>query len=229
MAGPIIIGSVTGGKLTPDAELTYNTDGTITGHAVYCYATTDSPSPIGSAHPDDSRAIGVEYTLRFDEAFQWVTVKYRGVWSTSAVRVDIQAGLQANPIETHPNFGTLGGTPASPANGAIYDSTGVFLGWPAGAPSNLGGVRFYLAAANTYRFTFATTSDATAASAVANTGAVASSITAGNATFSQTNGFMLQSVTLDYEYVGSSTTIYTISNVWVSTQPPGWNTAIYPP
>lgn len=227
--GNIVIGTVTGGVLTPEAKLRYNTDGTISGTARYAYAKSDTPTLIGNAHPDDSRAISVAAEVSFDENFQWVDLEYRGVWSTSAVRVDIQGGLQANPIETHPNFGTLGGTPASPANGAVFDSNGVFLGWPAGSPSNLGGVRFYLAASNTYRFTQATTSDSTIATAVGSTGAIASMLSAGNATFSQTDGFMLQSVTVDYEYVGSATTIYTYSQLWASTQPPGWNTAIYPP
>lgn len=226
----IIVGSVTGGVLAPDAALDYNTDGTITGEAVYNYALTDSVSVIGNAHPDDSRAICIAYSLKYSETFQVATLKYRGVWSTAAVRVDVQAGLQANPIETHPNFvSTLGGTPGSPLNSAIFDTTGVFLGWPAGASLNLGGVRFYLAAANTYRFTSSTTNGSTVASALASVGSIASSISAGGLTVSQTNGFMLQAVTLEFEYVGSATTIYTYSNVWVSTQPPGWNTAIYPP
>ena len=119
--------------------------------------------------------------------------------------------------------------PGSPLNSAIFDSTGVFLGWPDGASLNLGGVRYYLAAANTYRFTQSTTNATTVASALGNVGSIASSISAGGLTVSQSDAFMLQSVTLDYEYVGSATTIYTYSSVWVSTQPPGWNTNIYPP
>ena len=113
-------------------------------------------------------------------------------------------------------------------NDAVFDATGLFQGWPANAPSALGGVRFYLAAANTYRFTFSTTSGSTVATAVSSTGQVASSVSAGGLTISQTNGFMLQSVTDEHEYVGT-TTVYTYSVCWVSTQPPGWNTAIYPP
>ena len=226
----IVIGTVTGGVLTPEADLEYNTDGTIVGTATYNFALTDIPSVIGNTHPDDSRAVCIGYTLRFNESFQVATLRFRGVWSSSAVRVDVQAGLQANPIETPPNFvSTLGGMPGSPLNSAIFDSTGVFLGWPAGASLNLGGVRYYLAAANTYRFTQSTTNATTVASALGNVGSIASSISAGGLTVSQSDAFMLQSVTLDYEYVGSATTIYTYSSVWVSTQPPGWNTNIYPP
>lgn len=227
----IIIGSVTGGVLAPGAKLSYNTDGTITGEATYNYATSDTVAPLGNAHPDDSRAICVAYTVEYNETFQVASLQYRGVWSTSAVRVDVQAGLQANPIETHPNFvSTLGGTPSAPLNSAFFDpTTGAFEGWPAGAALNLGGVRFYLAAANTYRFTFSTTNAATVATAVGNIGQVASSVSAGGLTISQSNGFMLQNVLVEYEYVGVSTQIYTYTLVWVSTQPPGWNTNIYPP
>lgn len=226
----IVIGTVTGGVLAPNAKLVYNADGTISGTAKYTYAVTDTPTVIGNAHPDDSRAVCVGYELEFDEVFQYAVLRYRGVWSTSACQVDVQASLQANPIETHPNFvSTLGGTPGAPLNSAVFDSTGIFQGWPAGAALSLGGVRMYLAAANTYRFTFSTTNAATVASAVASNGQIASSVSAGGLTISQSNGFMLQSVTVDYEFVGGATTIYTYSVVWVSTQPPGWNTNIYPP
>lgn len=229
----IVIGTfpaASAGYLTPGATVTYNSDGTITGTAKYAYAQTDTPAVIGNTHPDDSRATAVSYTLEFDEVFQYAVIQYRGVWSTSVVRVDVQAALQANPIETHPNFtSTLGGTPSGPLNGAVFDANGVFLGWPAGSALNLGGVRFYLAAANTYRFTAATTSASAVASAVGNIGAVASSVTGGGLTISQSDGFMLQNVTVDYESVGAGVTVYTYSEVWVSTQPPGWNTNIYPP
>lgn len=226
----IIIGSVTGGELMPCATLSYNTDGTISGTAKYAYAQTDTPSVIGNTHTDDSRAYCIAYDLEFDEVFQYATLRYQGVWSASAIRVDVQAGLQANPIETHPNFvSTLGGTPASPLNDAIFDTTGVFLGWPAGAPDNLGGVRVYLAVANTYRFTQCTSSAVTLAAALGDLGTIASSISAGGMTVSGTDAFMCQAVTIDFAYVGISTQIYTYSIVWVSTQPPGWNTNIYPP
>jgi hypothetical protein len=226
----IIIGTVSGGVLTPNARLTYNSDGTITGEARYACPQAGPISNIGSAHPDDSRAFGVSETVEYDEVYSYVSTIYRGVWSGSAVRVDVQASLQSNPIETHPNFvSTLGGTPAGPLNGAVFDpTTGVFQGWPSGSPDALGGVRFYLVAANTYRFTFCTTSGATVASAISGIGGLASSISAGGLTVTGANAFMLQNVTVEYEYVGS-TTVYTYSVVWVSTQPPGWNTHIYPP
>lgn len=228
----IIIGSVSGGVLQPGASLQYNVDGTISGRARYAYEKSDSVTITGNAHPDDSRAVSVAGTISFDETHQYADLEYRGVWSTSAIAIDVQAGLQSNPIETHPNFvSTLGGTPASPLNSAYFDATtGAFVGWPAGAAHNLGGVRYYLAASNTYRFTQSTTSATTVATALGNLGSIASSITAGGLTVSQTDGFMSQAVTLDYEYVGVGVqSVYTYSIVWVSTQPPGWNTYIYPP
>ena len=224
-----IIGSYTG-VLMPGATLIYESDGTITGTAKYAYPQGSAVSIIGNIHPDDSRPTCVSELHEYDEVFQYVTGTFRGVWSSSNYRVDVQTGLQANPIETHPNFvSTLGGTPGSPLNGAVFDTNGVFLGWPAGSSLNLGGVRYYLAAANTYRFTAATTSGGTVATAIAATGQIASSISAGGLTVSQANGFMLQNVTVDYQYVGAGVTVYTYTVVWVSTQPPGWNTSIYPP
>ena len=114
------------------------------------------------------------------------------------------------------------------ASAVAYSGGGYALA-AAGAGDNLGGVRFYLAAANTYRFTFATTSGATVAAAIANTGELASSVSAGGLTISQSNGFMLQNVTEQHQYVGAGVTVYIYTVCWVSTQPPGWNTNIYPP
>ena len=124
----IIIGSVSN-TLMPGATLSYESDGTINGTARYGYLHGASPSVIGNQHPDDSRAVVVSYTLEYDEVFLYANCVYRGVWSTSATKVDVQASLSANPIETHPNFvSTLGGTPGSELNGAVFDSNGVFLG-----------------------------------------------------------------------------------------------------
>ena len=228
-----IIGTVTGGVLAPGASLTYESDGTITGSAKYTYAQADSVSPIGNAHPDDSRATCVSYTIDFDEVFQNANLVYRGVWSTSATRVDVQASLSANPIETHPNFvSTLGGTQAGPLNSAVFDANGVFLGWPAGAGHGLGGVRFYLAADCTLRFTASTTVGSTVASVIANNGAISSSVSGGGSTFTTAYtfpGFMQQTATVDWQYVGAGNTVYTYTQVYVRTQPPGWNSNIYPP
>lgn len=223
--------SLSNGILMAGATVTYESDGTITGFARYCYSQGASVSAEGNAHPDDSRATVVSYTLEYDESFLYANCQYRGVWSSSACRVDVQAALQANPIETHPNFtSTLGGTPSGPLNGAVFDpTTGAFLGWPAGAALGLGGVRYYLSAANTYRFTFSTLSGSTVSTAVAAIGQLASSVSAGGLTVSQTNGFMLQNVTEDHQFVGAGNTVYTYTVCWVSTQPPGWNTNIYPP
>jgi hypothetical protein len=225
----IVIGSVTGGVLNPGARLDYNSDGSITGTAHYTYAKTDSVSVIENTHPNDSRALAVSFTTEMTETMQEVNITYRGVWSSGVARVDIQAALQASPIETHPNFvSTLGGTPGSPLNDAIFDSSGVFQGWPAGAPDNLGGVRFFLQASNTYRFTYTTSVASDVVTALGNTGNIASSLSGGGLSVSQTDGFMLQNVTAQWEYPGFIPLMqYTV--VWVSTQPPGWNTAIYPP
>ena len=228
----IIIGSVSN-TLMPGATLSYESDGTINGTARYGYLHGASPSVIGNQHPDDSRAVVVSYTLEYDEVFLYANCVYRGVWSTSATKVDVQASLSANPIETHPNFvSTLGGTPGSELNGAVFDSNGVFLGWPAGATLGLGGVRYYLAAGCSIRFTSSTTSGSAVASALAAIGSIASSISGGGSTFTTAYtfpGFMLQNVTVDWQYLGSATTIYTYSQIWVMTQPPGWNSNIYPP
>jgi hypothetical protein len=228
----VIIGGLSS-TLQPGATLSYESDGTITGTARFADLQGASPSPIGGTHPDDIRAVCVSYTLEYDECFLYSNCVYRGVWSTSATKVDVQASLSANPIETHPNFvSTLGGSPGAELNGAVFDTNGVFLGWPAGSSLGLGGVRYYLAAGCSIRFTTSTTSGSAVASALASIGSISSSITGGGSTFTTAYtfpGFMLQNVTVDWQYLGSATTIYTYSLIYVMTQPPGWNSNIYPP
>jgi hypothetical protein len=58
---------------------------------------------------------------------------------------DFLIGVSEEPIETHPNFvSSIGGTADDPLNEAIFDDAGIFLGFPANAPNDLGGVRSYL-------------------------------------------------------------------------------------
>ena len=91
-----VIGNATqlaNGILQPNATVTYESDGTITGFARYAYAQSASPAPLGSDHPDDSRATVISFTLEFDESFQYANCQYRGVWSSSACRVPRSVGL----------------------------------------------------------------------------------------------------------------------------------------
>ena len=228
----MIIGTLST-TLQPGATLSYESDGTITG--IRPLLRPARRVPFCHRHSASGRLKGLLRLLyaRIRRMLSLHQRVYRGVWSGSATRVDVQASLSANPIETHPNFvSALGGTPGAPLNGAVFDTNGTFLGWPAGATHGLGGVRYYLAAGCSIRFTTSTTSGSDVASALAAIGSISSSISGGGSTFTTAYsypGFMLQNVTVDWQYLGSAVTIYTYSVVWVMTQPPGWNSNIYPP
>jgi hypothetical protein len=66
--------------------------------------------------------------------------------------VSLDFTTSQEPIESHPDFtSTLGGTPAAPLNGAIFDATtGEFLGFD--SLSQFAGVRSYLMPQEFYTF-----------------------------------------------------------------------------
>ena len=66
---------------------------------------------------------------------------------------EMVTNLRTEPIETHPDFtSTLGGTPASPKNGAIFNGDGIFTGFD--GDSDYAGQTDYLTPGSTYRRTY---------------------------------------------------------------------------
>lgn len=65
---------------------------------------------------------------------------------------EIVTSMSDAPIETNPRFvSTLGGTKASPKNGAVFDDDGKFTGWK--SDSRYAGKESYLVASTIYRKT----------------------------------------------------------------------------
>ena len=105
-------------------------------------------------HPDFKEAICSNVSCRRLEDGGWrIIVTYNngdtaGVIDIGAVSDDgvleVIGSLSTEPIETHPDFQTasIAGTSGSPANGAQYDSDGVFTGFA--ASSDFAGVDSYL-------------------------------------------------------------------------------------
>ncbi len=90
-----------------------------------------------------------------------LTVRYRGILDASGLgsadtTEEIVSSTSEAPIETHPLFvDELGGTKASPLNGAVFDDNGKFLGFS--ADSDFAGVESYLIPSTVYRRTTPTT------------------------------------------------------------------------
>lgn len=151
--GKIINGLQTGWRL----DITWN--GVIRGTASFIWPVSEllirNPK-FGDPHPRDPRCEVVAVSavslpnklIRFE-------VEYFGLTSgkNSTPKWSFHRSLAEEAIETHPDFVTkIGGTPDVPLNDAQYDKQSKeFIGFPADAPYNLGGVRGYLTGNNTMR------------------------------------------------------------------------------
>lgn len=163
----------------PGRTLVLRGDGSATGTVKYI-----SSSPglggvpgIGSAHPDHSEVQCYAVSVTFlENGLSEITCEYLGIFRdpTDPV-VEFIGNVSEEPIETHPDFvSRLGGTAKAPKNKAQFDEeTGEFLGFPADAPNNLGGVRGYLNPACTVRVSWFT-KNADSAEGLGSLGSIAS-------------------------------------------------------
>jgi hypothetical protein len=96
--------------------------------------------------------------IEFDPVFATLHCVYRGFFfggDTNEPIYELTDTATAQPIDTHPQFvATLGGTAASPKAGAVFDSSGRFLGFTPNAHNNLGGIRSWLAPSLIWRATY---------------------------------------------------------------------------
>jgi hypothetical protein len=87
-------------------------------------------------------------------------VSYRGIfgpdpgpiWGRDTSTEEVNTSMSEAPIETHPDFASvIGGTPAAPINGAVFDKDGKFTGWKGDSP--YAGKESYLIPSTVYRLT----------------------------------------------------------------------------
>ena len=116
---------------------------------------------IGDAHPDlgglSCHNVEVERTKLGKIK---VVASYIGLNASTATGstpwfLEATGSLDKESILTHPHFtDTLGGTAASPLNGAIYDATtGDFVNFPSGAANSMQGIDSWYTPHITYRLT----------------------------------------------------------------------------
>jgi hypothetical protein len=106
------------------------------------------PAPGNTPHPDHRNIVCDSIRRCYHPKTNKVSIieaVYKGVYDPPPPpKWELDGSVDEEPIETHKNGGGLIGTPKEPKNKAIFDEDGQFLGFPADAPHDLGGVRGYL-------------------------------------------------------------------------------------
>lgn len=238
----------------PEGSLFFNRDGSISGS--YFWNTNSGSASglsIGASHPNDSAAKIAQYGYKWDESnFINASAEYVGVWSSTVNAVDAIATTQQEPIVTHPAFavaveglGPLGGTygVGKNWNNAQFDGdpganpptgSGDFICFPATQDDQmtvnpLGGVTSYLNPGMTVRLTYTTTSSGSVESSVAKIGTIENSLTAGSVTYGYSySAWMCTNVTYKEIALGGAGSIFSVTEEWLLSQPPGWDPGIYP-
>lgn len=101
---------------------------------------------IYSPSPDYSIMLASKIKLGQKEGFGWVEVDYEGANLPGQDVYELTFSVGEEPIQTHKDFvSTLGGTPASPLNGAFFDPVSKkFVGFTLDPTSQLYLVESYL-------------------------------------------------------------------------------------
>jgi len=149
--------------MQPGRTLVLKQDGSASGQIQYrCDAqSAHTLAPrVGSPHPDNAQlqCYNVSITV-LENSIAEISCEYLGIFSDpTTYQIEFLVNVGEEPIETHQNFvAKIGGQPGSPLNKAKFDTeTGEFLGFPADAPDDLGGVRGYLNPACTVRISWFT-------------------------------------------------------------------------
>lgn len=186
----------------------------------YLLVVTLAPKRNISVHPDFNvlKCNGCSVQRLKPGDFAELTVSYRGFFDSDPGTGDnsteeIVSNTSDAPIETHPKFvDEIGGTAASPLNGAVFDDDGKFLGFA--ADSEFAGVDSYLVPSTVYR---KTTPTASRPSSVADVGVIGSAPIGGG----------------DKNWLFISRTwrrdgaVYEVSEEYMLSGPGGWNNTIY--
>lgn len=134
--------------------------GLVVGRAVW-KGQTPKTLLVGDEHPLNPIALAYKWGYRYDRGGYILTeADYIGLTNDPTdYYVEYTGTVQEDPIETHDKFVTrIGGTVKNPKNQAIFDAVnGEFIGFPANAPNDLGGVRAYLSPHITARVTYYST------------------------------------------------------------------------
>jgi len=123
--------------------------------------------PLGGTHPYNTRLWMEQQEIVYTADGAQAVCAYAGVQYENLEKpsYELIIGMEESPISTHPNFLTIAGTPASPANGALFvdpetgsvstdNAAGVFdrfLPYVGGSLNAKAGIEAYLDPVVTYR------------------------------------------------------------------------------
>lgn len=122
--------------------------GTSTGAPGTGSAALSAAPKRGAAFPQDARLQCHRSSSVMDaNGIQTITADYVGIAAGSTTSPNVSGRYSSNqePISTHPNFPTFGGTRAAPANGAVFDNDGSFKKFADPGYDQFYGVTSYLA------------------------------------------------------------------------------------
>jgi len=211
-------------QLQPGWTLNTNFDQTISGTGIFKVdkdKALSNPPKVGDPHPHDRRARIINYTL-VGAALQYeYQVQYFGLAANPSRPIyTYHTSLSEEPIETHPDFSTFGGTAASPATGAVFDEDGLFSGFNDEAANNLTGVRGFLTGQPSIRRTFYTTSVFTGLDDITKTRSLASGVVPG---VSESQDVLK----VDWSSDPIGLNYYRVTEEYLLSGREGWNDIIY--
>lgn len=243
-------GNLASPVLIPGATSRNNQDGSCDGTATFAVqkGAASHTSP-GTQHPKDSNLFCSDSEIEWLEAYCLIKNWYKGVWNGTIQKIDGISSAAQDKIELNKNFITsLAGSWNAPLNNAVFlpiDSTlplsasnNYFAGWPANQLSTdgihyLGGVNVFYNAGLTIRISYTSASTSAVTSLISGGGAIVGtvldSLVAGHITFSPsyTGGFLCTGVNYNETALGGSAQVEQITEEWLFSPAPGWNTDIY--
>lgn len=205
----------------------------------------------GDAHPLDGRLTVEKISMSYKEGEGVLTAHYTGLDESLAEQLQnddggsfgdrsppvyaLSYGVQEEPIETHPDFAAIAGTPAAPLNGAVFQRPDTGEEATAGSPAAADAAEFYRFArfeydsdlvgiesfldASTATFTESYTTKRRPSSLKGNVGTIDRPDEAPSA-----SGRDWLYMGMSYEERGD---VFSVSRTWKLSGPGGWNTTIY--
>ena len=212
--------------LQPGAEIDEEQDGSIKGHATFKgdVSLWSTRPQKGDAHPFNANCFCFAAKTKY-EGLKLCTVDadYIGLSQDPTVPfIEFVGSVGEEAIETHKNFATvIGGTPANPLNNAVFDDDGTFLGFPADAPDDLGGVRSYYRPSVIIRLSYWTNAipNPAALGTVFEADGLPVNVPPNCANFLLTN--------FGYRSLTPETPPYQVTTEFLGSGPAGWNSTIY--
>lgn len=158
---PLVAKGLPIAALQPDAEVTEDKNGLLSGSAVWdgprLSVLAAAPVVNVSLHPHDPRLVCSSLQITYSRAGKaTASAQFIGLARDPTIpEIDFPGGSGQDPIESHPDFEDFAGTAAAPLNGAQFEEdTGEFLGFF--EPGGFQGLRAYIVPSYIVNYTYYT-------------------------------------------------------------------------